>query len=254
MAVWLPPLLAAPFIGSFLGVLIHRLPEHRPLLIARSACLACGRTLGVLDLVPIASYLVLRGRCRSCGAPIAGFHLAVEMLAFLAPASAALVDADATSLWVDCLLGWALLALGWIDLRHLILPDAITLPLIVGGLAETWWLEPEAILDHALGAAGGYLFFRTVALAYRALRRREGLGAGDAKLLAAAGAWLGWAALPAVVIVAAFVGLAGAAAAALRGAPLHGTIRLPFGAPLALALWIVRLVAQSQAAAGAVLN
>jgi leader peptidase (prepilin peptidase) / N-methyltransferase len=245
LAVWLPPLLVAPFIGSFLGVVIQRLPAYRPLLIARSACLACGRTLGVRDLVPIASYIALRGRCRSCGAPITGFHLAVEILALLVPASAALVDSDAGNLWVDCLLGWALLALGWIDLRHFLLPDAITLPLIVGGLAATWWLEPDAILDHALGAAGGYLFFRAVALAYRALRHREGLGAGDAKLLAAAGAWLGWPALPAVVLAAALVGLAGAAVAALRGARLHGAIRLPFGAPLALALWLVRLASQS---------
>jgi leader peptidase (prepilin peptidase) / N-methyltransferase len=242
---WLVPLLAAPFVGSFLGVLIQRLPERRPWLVARSACHSCGRALGVLDLVPIASYLALGGRCRTCRAPIAGFHIVVEILAFLVPASAALVGADAASLWVDCLLGWALLALAWIDLRNLLLPDALTLPLIVVGLAATWWLEPEAVLDHALGAIGGYLFFSAVAFAYRALREREGLGAGDAKLLAAAGAWLGWQALPLVVLAAALVGLAGAAVVALRGGRLQGAMKLPFGAPLALAIWAVRLALQS---------
>jgi leader peptidase (prepilin peptidase)/N-methyltransferase len=195
--------------------------------------------------VPIASYLALGGRCRSCGAPIGGFHLAVEILALLVPVSAALVEPDVASLWADCLLGWALLALGWIDLRSFLLPDAITLPLVAAGLAATWWLAPEAILDHAIGAIAGYLFFRAVAITYRALRGREGLGAGDAKLLAAAGAWLGWQALPTVVLTAALIGLAGAAVLALRGGRLHGATRLPFGAPLALAAWIVRLLLPS---------
>ena len=81
MGSWWLPVLAAPFIGSFLGVLIHRLPEARPIGMARSACESCGDTLGARDLVPILSYLALRGRCRACGAPIGGFHPAVELAA-----------------------------------------------------------------------------------------------------------------------------------------------------------------------------
>jgi leader peptidase (prepilin peptidase)/N-methyltransferase len=241
LPVWLQPLLAAPFIGSFLGVLIQRLPEQRALMISRSACLSCKRPLGIRDLVPIASYLVLRGKCRGCGEQIAPFHLGVEILALLVPACAALVESDVGRLWADCMLGWTLLTLAWIDLRHLLLPDAITLPLLVAGLLVSWWFEPDQIIDHALGAAAGYLFFRAVAGGYRVLRGRDGLGAGDAKLLAAAGAWVGWAALPAVVLAAALLGIAMAALVFLRGGGLHGGMRLPFGPALALALWIVQL-------------
>lgn len=244
MPVWLPPLILAPFIGSFLGVLIQRLPEQRPVIVSRSACLSCGRLLAICDLLPIASYLVLRGRCRSCGAPIAPFHLGVEIVALLVPLCAALVDPDGAALWADCALGWMLIALSWIDVRHLLLPDAITLPTIVAGLLVTWQLDPDQITDHALGATAGYLVFRGIALAYRVLRGREGLGAGDAKLLAAAGAWVGWAALPMVVLAAAVLGIAGAIAGMLRGARLHGGTALPFGPHLALALWIVRLMGQ----------
>jgi leader peptidase (prepilin peptidase)/N-methyltransferase len=140
------------------------------------------------------------------------------------------------------MLGWTLLTLAWIDMRHLLLPDPITLPLVVAGLLVTWWFEPDQIIDHALGAVVGYLFFRAVAVGYRVLRGREGLGAGDAKLLAVAGAWVGWAALPAVVLAAALLGIAIAAMGTLRGGSLHAGMTLPFGPALALAFWIVRLM------------
>jgi leader peptidase (prepilin peptidase)/N-methyltransferase len=243
---WLLPILAAPFIGSFLGVLIRRLPEGRPVVLARSACEACGTPLGARDLVPLGSYLALRGRCRACAAPIGGFHPAVELAALgIAGVAAAALPGDAALLWLGCGLGWALLALAWIDWDHLYLPDVITLPLVPAGLLATWWLAPWRITDHALGAALGYAAFHGLAWAYRRLRGRDGMGRGDAKLLAVAGAWLGWEALPQVVLLAALAGLGLAGGMALRRGGLDPAAPLPFGPCLALALWLCWLQAMA---------
>ncbi len=237
---WVLAVLVAPFVGSFLGVLIRRLPEGRPVAWTRSACETCGATIAPRDLVPLGSYLALRGRCRACAAPIAGSHPAVELAALGVACLAALAAPadDPARLWIGCGLGWALLALAWIDWEHLRLPDAITLPLVPAGLAATLWLAPEALAAHAAGAALGYGAFRGFAWAYRRLRGREGLGRGDAKLLAVAGAWLGWEALPTVVLIAALTGLGMAGALALRQGGLDRGARLPFGPCLALAVWL----------------
>lgn len=237
---WAAALVLAPFIGSFLGVLIRRLPTGRRIMWARSACEACGHRLGGPEMVPLASYLLLRGRCRACHAPIALFHPLIELAALAVAASAAAGHGGAL-LWADCLLGWTLLALGWIDAETMLLPDVLTLPLLLAGLGATFLLTPGRLAAHAAGAAAGYLLFRGIARLYRALRGREGLGEGDAKLLAAAGAWVGWAALPEVVLVAALLGLGAAAIARLRGQALSGATAIPFGPCLALALWLVRL-------------
>jgi len=142
---------------------------------------------------------------------------------------------------VTCGLGWVLLALLMIDWRHLVLPDVLTLPLIPVGWLVAWSLDPSRLWAHLLGAAAGFLLLWAVAVVYRRLRRREGLGLGDAKLLAAAGAWLGWEALPGVILIAAAAGLAGALVAARWVGELDAERPLPFGPYLAGAFWIVWL-------------
>ena len=238
---WLWPVLAAPFVGSFLGVLIARLPRGegawRGVATGRSACPACGHRLGVRDLVPIASFLALRGRCRFCAAPIPRFHLWVELAALAVAAWAAGAGERGALLRAGCALGWTLLTLGWIDAGCLRLPDALTLPLILAGLAEAAVLEPETLTGRAAGAAVGYAGFRALAWAYRRLRGREGLGQGDAKLLAAGGAWVGGLLLPDVLLGAALVGLAWALR---RGRP-DAAERVPFGPFLAGGIWLVWL-------------
>lgn len=235
------PLLLSPFIGSFLGVVVRRLPLGLPITLARSACEGCGRTLPPQDLVPLLSFAVLRGRCRFCRAGIARFHVWIELAAIAVAAWAALVTPDSASLWANCALGWWLLALAWIDWDHLRLPDVLTLPLLVLGLVATWWLaDPDTAANHALAAAAGYLAFRGVALAYRMLRRREGLGQGDAKLLAASGAWVGLAGLPSVVLGAALIAVAATLMQRLFQRQAADT-PIPFGPYLALATWLVRL-------------
>jgi leader peptidase (prepilin peptidase) / N-methyltransferase len=242
VAGWWMTLLAAPFVGSFLGVLIRRLPHEQPDLWGRSACEACGHRLGPLELLPLASFIAQRGRCRACDARIAPAHLAVEVAAIAVAGMAAATGATGTELWAGCALGWTLLALAWIDWEQFWLPDVLTLPLLTGGLLVAWLAAPWSQTDRAIGAIAGYLAFRLLSLVYLALRRREGLGAGDAKLLAAAGAWLGWAALPSLVLVAAVFGLGLALLARLRGATLTAATALPFGPALAGATWLLWLI------------
>ena len=234
-------MLFAPFVGSFLGVLVRRLPRGLPVALDRSRCEACGQALAARDLVPVLSYALLRGRCRMCRAAIDPAHLAIELAAVLVAVVAALVMADPLRLWLSCVLGWWLLALAWVDWDHMRLPDALTLPLLLAGLGATWLLDPDAAPEHAAAAALGYMAFRGLAAAYRRLRGRSGLGLGDAKLLAAAGAWLGLQALPQVVLGAALLGLGMAAALALRGRPVGAATALPFGPALCAATWAVWL-------------
>ncbi|MGA8402253.1 MAG: A24 family peptidase, partial [Stellaceae bacterium] len=180
----------ALLVGSFVGVVIDRLPEGEPFGGGRSRCGECSTALTARDLVPLASWLTSRGRCRHCGARIGWFYPIVELAALAIAVLSLCVDRGFEA-WVDALLGWWLLALGWIDWRHGVLPDVLTLPLIVLGLAVAGDFEPERLWDPLLGVFFGYGVLWIVAWAYRRLRGREGLGLGDAKLFAAAGAWVG---------------------------------------------------------------
>lgn len=232
---------AAPFIGSFLGLLIRRLPENRPVAWARSACEICGHPLAPRDLVPLLSWVLSRGRCRFCRRPIGWFYPAVE-LAALAVALLAVAADRGPSVWLDCLLGWWLLVLAWIDARSWLLPDVLTLPLILTGLGAAALLAPETLFGRAFGAALGYASLETLAWIYRKARGGEGLGGGDAKLFAAAGAWVGAGALPSVILVAALAALLAALLLRLAGIRLAARSAIPFGPFLALALWLVWLL------------
>ncbi len=239
---WIAVVLA-PFVGSFLGVLIRRLPEGRPVVWGRSACEACGATLGPAELVPVVSFVVQRGRCRRCGTKIAPAHLAAE-LAATAVALAVVLAADPEWVWWGCLLGWGLLAAAWIDAETFWLPDAIVLPLVPLGLLATWLLDRDAVVDHAAAAILAWAALRGLAWGYARLRGRDGLGEGDAKLLAVGGAWLGLEALPWVLMVAALAGLAVAGVMRLRGRAMDAATAVPFGPPLAAAIWTFFLFRQ----------
>lgn len=226
------PIVLAPFIGSFLGVLVRRLSEGRPVALARSTCEHCGHRLGSGDLIPFLSYPLARGRCRYCGEPIGLFHFAIELAAL--PIAVWAMTAGSDAPWIACLFGWALLTLAWIDLRAMILPDVLTLPLLALGLVITEISRPEALVDHLLAAAFGYLSLAAVAWACRRFRGRDGLGMGDAKLLAAICAWLGLSLLPLALLLAAWAGLVAAGGAALAGKRMTAATAIPFGPFLAL--------------------
>lgn len=226
---------AAPFVGSFIGLAVRRRGTDLPILGGRSRCPACGRTLSPAELVPLLSWLALRGRCRGCGARIGAFSPTME-LAALGLAAWAVAVAPGWFGWLGAALGWVLLALAAIDLRETVLPDALTLPLIAAGLAVAALAFPRP-LDHLIGAALGGAGFAALGWGWQRLTGREALGLGDAKLFAAAGAWLGWQGLPSVLLIAALAGLGLALVRALAG---RGGLDapLPFGPALAAGFWL----------------
>ena len=238
---WWAPIVVAPFIGSFLGVLILRLPEGESVIWGRSRCPACRRRLDHTDLVPVISWLAARGRCRSCSARVSLFYPGIEIAATgVALWAAGTVPAGGV-LWATCILGWTLLTLAVLDWQHLILPDPLTLPLLVLGLVIAGLSDEVALVDHLIGAAAGVTSFFLIADLYRRMRGREGLGAGDAKLFGAAGAWVSWVGLPGVSIWASATALCAVLARAASGTAVSATEQIPLGTFLCLGIWLVWL-------------
>ncbi|WP_374763343.1 prepilin peptidase [Yunchengibacter salinarum] len=240
-------LMVAPFMGSFAALVADRLPEGRGWITGRSRCGACQHPLGPRDLVPTLSFLARRGRCRYCGAPIPRHLPLMEGAALLIALLAVLTASGAVALAMAGL-GWWLLVLARIDLTHWRLPDSLTLPLVPIGLALAWALpevrDPlarngaEAVIWHLAAAGFGFLLFEGLRRSYRALRGREGLGGGDSRLMAGAGAFTGPLALPLMILMAALSALLVAGIARLAGRTVTAGTALPFGPVLALALWL----------------
>jgi leader peptidase (prepilin peptidase)/N-methyltransferase len=257
-------------VGSFLNVVIHRVPlmlerdwkaqatellggepaaPPAPfnLVAPRSRCPSCGAPIRAWRNIPVLSWLILRGRCHGCAAPISVRYPLVELLtAVLSGWIAWHFGFTAATL---CALGvtWSLVALTGIDLDHQLLPDGITLPLLWAGLLAAVLFGPVAGLplpvsprDAILGAAAGYLSLWLVFHAFRLLTGKEGMGYGDFKLFAALGAWLGWKLLPLVILLSAGTGaVLGIAMILLRGRDRAAP--MPFGPYLAVAGWIAML-------------
>lgn len=239
-------------IGSFLNVVIYRLPkqmEHdwaeqcgqtvsdpRPsLVLPGSYCPQCGHELAWFENIPLLSFAFQRGRCRACAARIPWRYPLVELAA--AGLALAAMRAFGPTLEAALVMGflWTLLALAVIDVRTLLLPDRLTLGLLwVGLLANAlgYW-GVVSLPDAVLGAVAGYASLAAVAWGYARLTGREGMGLGDAKLLAALGAWLGWMVLPLIVLLASLLALLVGGLALLRGRANRHTA-LPFGPFLAV--------------------
>lgn len=233
-------LLGAPCVGSFLGVVALRFGGEASVVRGRSACPHCGERLTWRDLIPLVSWVIARRRCRTCAARLSWFYPAVEIAALgIAVWSVSILPGWLA--WAGAGLGWSLLVLAIIDAWHLVLPDEITLPLIPAGLAVAWAIDPVLLAPHALGAAFGFTFIAVARALYARVRGREGIGLGDAKLLAAAGAWVSWQGVPGVLLLAAAGALAGHGLSAwLSGRNLVDQ-ELPFGPYIAGAFWLVWL-------------
>ena len=233
-------LLLSPFVGSFLGVVAIRAQAPASILWGRSACCTCRHVLGPVDLVPVFSWISLRGHCRFCGARVSTVYPILEIATVgVAAWSASLLSG--WWLWASCLFGWMLLALAVADLRYQLLPDFLTLPLLAAGLGISAVFAPEEFASSLFGAGVGLGAILLLRQTYWMLRKREGIGLGDAKLLAGIGAWVTWGGLPSVVLIAAFVALAGVLLRRPGDGSLALSDRVPFGAFLCLGAWLVWL-------------
>ncbi|BEE00721.1 prepilin peptidase [Aeromonas dhakensis] len=251
-------------IGSFLNVVIHRLPimlerewqaeylsyfnpetqlqqeERYNLMVPRSACPHCGHAITAMENIPLLSWLWLKGRCRECQAPISARYPLVELLTALLSLVVAATFAPGWGLLAALLLTWVLVALTFIDLDKMLLPDQLTLPLLWGGLLFNLTGGFVPLADAVIGAMAGYLVLWSLYWAFKLLTGKEGMGYGDFKLLAALGAWLGWQALPIVLLLSSLVGaIIGISLILLRNH--HQGKPIPFGPYLAIAGWIALL-------------
>lgn len=229
--------LAGAAIGSFACVVARRMPRGADWTQRRSACEACGVPLRGCDLVPLVSWAVLGGRCRRCRTPIPGDHTVLEVLGAIVPLWAALV-VPLPAFWLTCGLGWGLLALAAVDAASFRLPLGGTLPLLVAGLGAVEIVSPGSAASHAAAACAAWLGMEAVAWIYRMVRGREGLGGGDAWLLAAGGAWAGPAALPGIVFLAA---VSAVLYSGIRARRVVRHMAVPFGPFLAGGIWIAWL-------------
>ena len=225
--------------GSFIATAVIRWPVGASPLNGRSRCDRCDRPLRAIELVPLLSYLVQRGKCRHCGAAIAPVHPLIELLALAIGVCAGLV-APGWAGAAGAAFGWILLLLAGLDIAALWLPNIGTGVLAVSGIATGLVGFGPVLLDRLIGGIAGFATLWAVSALYRLVRGRVGLGGGDPKLLGAIGLWLGWQNLPALVLGACIVGLIVVAAMLIAGRRDTATIRLPFGAMLAVAafpLW-----------------
>jgi leader peptidase (prepilin peptidase) / N-methyltransferase len=243
-------------IGSFLNVVIHRLPrmmerdwaaqcadlrgeapaatEPYSLLLPRSHCPHCNRPVGALENVPVLSFLLLRGRCRGCSQPISWRYPVVEALTGLLFGVVAWVLGPTLAAAGAMAFVATMIALTFIDFDTQLLPDDITLPLLWAGLLLNISGTYTDLTSAVIGATAGYLSLWTVYWLFKLVTGKEGMGYGDFKLLAAIGAWLGWQVLPLTILLSSFVGaLVGIAliVVAKRGR----NIPIPFGPYLATA-------------------
>jgi leader peptidase (prepilin peptidase)/N-methyltransferase len=251
--------------GSFLNVVVHRLPimlergwraecqrllgmeepisapaQPYNLVVPRSRCPACGTPIGALDNIPLISFVLLRGRCRACGASISPRYPLVEALGGVLTALVAWRLGFGWPALAAMFLTWALIALAFIDLDHQILPDAITLPGLWAGVGLASFGVLTDLQASVIGAMAGYLSLWVVYWGFKLLTGKEGMGHGDFKLLALLGAWLGWQALPQVILLSSLVGaLVGIALIVARR---HGRgVPIPFGPYLAAGGWVALL-------------
>lgn len=225
--------IAGAIVGSFIATLCLRWGRGEQATSGRSRCDSCDRELSAIELVPVASWAFTHGRCRTCGAAIPKLHLWIELgaAALAGLALAIQPNLHGAALAVFWLL---LIAPAVLDAQHHWLPDALTAVLAAAGLFLGGLATDAPLLHRLIGGAAGLLALWLIAISYRRSRGREGLGAGDPKLLGAIGLWTGWFALPAILLIAALTGLAVAVAQGRSRLD-----RMPFGTLLAVAaiLW-----------------
>ena len=231
----MPPALEIAFIallgailGSFLNVVIHRLPLGQSLASPGSRCPSCGAPIAPYDNVPVLSWLLLRGRCRHCGASISPRYPIVELLTAVAFAAVVAVRGFDDDLLLELPFVACLIALAGIDLDHKLLPNKIVYPMAAYGLVATAIVDTDDLVEHIIAGAGAYLFLFIAVLAYP-----RGMGMGDVKLAGAMGLYLGLSIVPAMLTAFLTGSLVGLGMMAREGVQARKKA-VPFGVFLAL--------------------
>ncbi len=250
-------------VGSFINVVIYRLPvmmqrewrrdcleflEHPAeaeepvfnLVTPRSRCGHCGHKITPLENIPILSYLLLRGKCSSCGTRISIQYPLVELFTGIVTAVVGWQLGVSLQALAALLLSWSLIAAAGIDIGHKLLPDSITLPLLWLGLLLGLGNVFVSLEDSVIGAMAGYLSLWSVFMLFKLLTGKEGMGHGDFKLLAMLGAWTGWQLLLVIILTSSLVGAVVGISMILLKKTERGT-QIPFGPYLAAAGWIALL-------------
>lgn len=215
-------------VGSYMGTVLWRWPRGESANRGRSRCEGCSRTLRWHEIIPLAGFMLTRGRCGACGHAIGAQHFILELACALLGALCFAAGAP----WLS-VLAWLLVLLGWFDARYLWLPDRIVALTAIAAIAIPPFV-PLTLTERLIGGALGFGLLWVVAAGYRRLRGRDGLGGGDAKLLGAIGLWTGPFNLPLVLLAACGVGLADAALRIAQGADA-ASVKLPLGTYLAIA-------------------
>ena len=250
----LGPALAAGLIGlligSFLNVVIYRMPKMMQrefddacaencgkepvhadtfnLSMPRSACPHCGHKITALENIPVVSYLALRGKCSACRAQISARYPAIELLTGLLSAWLVWTFGSGSLGLATMVFGFLLVAMTFIDLDTQFLPDDLTYPLLWLGLLVNLTGAIVPLRDAVLGAVAGYMALWSVNALYKLVRKHDGMGNGDFKLLGALGAWMGWGMLPAIILLSSVVGAVIGIAMMVFGGTNRET-RIPFG-------------------------
>ncbi len=253
-------------IGSFLNVIIHRVPKimqqswthectvflneqdsglglnvpnqpHYSIAWPASHCPKCQAPLKFYENIPVLSYLIQKGACRHCKAPISARYLGVELLTGLMTLTVVMHFGLGWVAWLALLFTWSLVALSFIDLEHQLLPDQITLSMLWLGLFVNSFGVFASPTDAIYGAIVGYLSLWSVYQLFKLLTGKEGMGFGDFKLLAMLGAWLGWQALPLIILLSSLVGaVVGILMIVIKRH--DSSVPIPFGPYIAMAGWI----------------
>lgn len=238
-------LIASPFIGSFLAVVLDRWPRGEGFIAGRSRCRACGTTLRAIDMLPLFSAILLKGRCRTCGASYGWMSFMMEA-GSLGIALSAVLLVPPPSAYAGIGLGWGLVLLMALDAKHYWLPDTLTLGVAAAGLGWMAFIAPDLLPYHVAAGSGAYLALWLIATLYKYLRGRDGLGMGDAKLLMAAGFWCGPLWLGPIVLMASGSALIIVLLGPIRGSKIQGDMMVPLGAYLCPAFFLAWLAQNSE--------
>ncbi|MEP3227357.1 MAG: prepilin peptidase [Parasphingorhabdus sp.] len=229
-------------VGSFLATILIRWPKDESIMTGRSQCDSCGKHLRISDLIPVVSFVIRSGKCAFCGSKIQPDHPYIELGAGLIGGIAFYVEPGWSGL-LGAGFGWLLLVLAALDAKHLWLPDKLTILLALLGLGSSFWINDPDIINRLIGGVSGFLGLFLIGWVYKIFRKKEGLGGGDPKLLGAIGCWLGWSALPLVVLGAALVGIISLITMRLRHQSITADSALPLGSFMAVTafpLWIAQ--------------